>query len=253
MLTRRCLLNSAPLPPSRSPPPSSPAPGHRPPIRCSRSSPASVFSATWSKPSAATAFKLSPSLAPMAMLMSSSNTCRRQSDWDAKSSSSTAGLEQSWMPRLIEASNYKGPVVVTSKGTKALRMKEEGESGRKEPARTNMGSRTWSTIRMPGRTSPMARSMWKISWPDFLRPFRPARRSYRANGQSYITEIDKLDAEVRTKLAAIPQARRKVVTTHDAFQYFGKAYGLELLAPEGVSTEAEASAEDTGQADPAIP
>ena len=67
------------------------------------------------------------------------------------------------------------------------------------------------------------------------------------NGQAYITEIDKLDAEVRAKLAAIRQARRKIVTTHDAFQYFGKAYGLELLAPEGVSTEAEASAEDVAK------
>jgi zinc/manganese transport system substrate-binding protein len=69
----------------------------------------------------------------------------------------------------------------------------------------------------------------------------------RANGQAYIIEIDALDAEVRAKLAAIPQARRKIVTTHDAFQYFGKAYGLELLAPEGVSTEAEASAEDVAK------
>ena len=71
--------------------------------------------------------------------------------------------------------------------------------------------------------------------------------TYRANGQAYIREIDKLDAEVRAKLAAIPQARRKIVTTHDAFQYFGKAYGLELLAPEGISTEAEASAEDVAK------
>jgi zinc/manganese transport system substrate-binding protein len=71
--------------------------------------------------------------------------------------------------------------------------------------------------------------------------------TYRANGQAYSTEIDKLDAEVRAKLAAIPHARRKIVTTHDAFQYFGKAYGVELLAPEGVSTEAEASAEDVAK------
>ncbi len=52
---------------------------------------------------------------------------------------------------------------------------------------------------------------------------------------------------MRVKLAAIPQARRKIVTTHDAFHYFGKAYGLQLLAPEGVSTEAEASAQDVAK------
>ena len=89
--------------------------------------------------------------------------------------------------------------------------------------------------------------MWKTSWPDFPRPIRPAPRRIGRTAKPISAEIDKLDAEVRTKLAAISQARRKIVTTHDAFQYFGKAYGLELLAPEGVSTEAEASAEDVAK------
>ena len=157
------------------------------------------------------------------------------------------GLEQGWMPRLIEASNYKGPVVVTSKGTKTLRMKEEGESGKERASAHEHGKP--HMVDDPHAWQNLANG--KIYVENIVAGLSAADPAgaeiYRANGQSYITEIDKLDAEVRTKLAAIPQARRKVVTTHDAFQYFGKAYGLELLAPEGVSTEAEASAEDVAK------
>jgi zinc/manganese transport system substrate-binding protein len=52
---------------------------------------------------------------------------------------------------------------------------------------------------------------------------------------------------VRTALGALPEARRKIITSHDAFGYFGKAYGLEIIAPQGVSTESEASARDVAK------
>jgi len=45
-------------------------------------------------------------------------------------------------------------------------------------------------------------------------------------------------------VAALPTERRRVITSHDAFGYFGEAYGLDFIAPQGVSTEAEASAGD---------
>ena len=56
-----------------------------------------------------------------------------------------------------------------------------------------------------------------------------------------------LDKEVRATLAAIPPARREIITTHDAFGYFGAAYGFKFIAPEGVSTETEASAKDVAK------
>lgn len=157
------------------------------------------------------------------------------------------GLEQGWMPRLIEASNYKGPVVVTSKGIKTLRMKEEGESGKERASAHEHGKP--HMVDDPHAWQNLANG--KIYVENIVAGLSAAdpagAEMYRANGQSYITEIDKLDAEVRTKLAALPLSRRKIVTTHDAFQYFGKTYGVELLAPEGVSTEAEASAEDVAK------
>ncbi|AWB50855.1 ABC transporter substrate-binding protein (plasmid) [Gemmobacter aquarius] len=67
---------------------------------------------------------------------------------------------------------------------------------------------------------------------------------YQANAASYIAELDALDAEIRTAVAALPEDRRTVVTSHDAFGYLAAGYGLTFVAPQGVSTEAEASAQD---------
>jgi zinc/manganese transport system substrate-binding protein len=67
---------------------------------------------------------------------------------------------------------------------------------------------------------------------------------FRANAERYLEKLDALDREVREAIAQIPQARRKVISTHDAFGYFAAAYGIEFIAPLGVSTESEASARD---------
>jgi zinc/manganese transport system substrate-binding protein len=68
--------------------------------------------------------------------------------------------------------------------------------------------------------------------------------TYAANAAAYLAELDALDAEIRAAVAALPDDRRTVVTSHDAFGYFAADYGLTFVAPQGVSTEAEASAQD---------
>jgi zinc/manganese transport system substrate-binding protein len=68
--------------------------------------------------------------------------------------------------------------------------------------------------------------------------------TYKANAAAYLAELDALDAEIRAAVAALPEDRRTVVTSHDAFGYFAADYGLTFVAPQGVSTEAEASAQD---------
>ncbi len=67
---------------------------------------------------------------------------------------------------------------------------------------------------------------------------------YEANAAKYLAAIEAEDEAVRAAIAKLPEARRKIITSHDAFGYFGNAYGLEIIAPEGVSTESEASAQD---------
>ncbi len=71
-----------------------------------------------------------------------------------------------------------------------------------------------------------------------LATFDPPRADdYRKNAEAYAAELDALDAEVRKKIESIPPPRRVLVTAHDAFGYFSKAYGMESLGLKGISTE----------------
>jgi zinc/manganese transport system substrate-binding protein len=76
----------------------------------------------------------------------------------------------------------------------------------------------------------------------------PAGKSvYEANAKSYLAKLDALEQEVKETIARIPADRRRIITTHDAFGYFGDAYGMEFISPEGVSTDSEPSAKDVAK------
>jgi manganese/zinc/iron transport system substrate-binding protein len=68
--------------------------------------------------------------------------------------------------------------------------------------------------------------------------------AYQANAESYRAELAALHSEVRTLIGSIPEGQRVLVTAHDAFQYFSRAYGIEVFAPQGISTASEAGVED---------
>ncbi len=71
--------------------------------------------------------------------------------------------------------------------------------------------------------------------------------TFDANRAAYVAEIEAMDAEIRELVANLPADQRTIVTSHDAFQYFGRDYGLTFLAPQGLSTESEASAQDVAR------
>ncbi|PZW48777.1 zinc/manganese transport system substrate-binding protein [Humitalea rosea] len=71
--------------------------------------------------------------------------------------------------------------------------------------------------------------------------------TYAANAEAYLARLAALDAWVRAQIGTVPPERRRVVTSHDAFGYFGAAYGVEFLAPQGISTEAQPSAADVAR------
>jgi len=72
----------------------------------------------------------------------------------------------------------------------------------------------------------------------------PHADSYRANAQAYIEQLKRLDAYARATIATIPPRSRVLITAHDAFNYFGRAYGLEVRGIQGLSTESEAGLKD---------
>ena len=71
--------------------------------------------------------------------------------------------------------------------------------------------------------------------------------TFYKNRADYVAEIEALDAEIREIVSGLPEDRRIVVTSHDAFQYFARDYGLTFLSPQGISTESEASARDVAR------
>lgn len=91
-------------------------------------------------------------------------------------------------------------------------------------------------------------SLWARAVPvvaDALATLDPAGQSvYAANAKAYQAELEALDKEIRAELAKVPEGRRKLVTSHDAFGYFGRAYGFEVRGLQGVSTASESGTKD---------
>lgn len=77
---------------------------------------------------------------------------------------------------------------------------------------------------------------------DVLMKFDPQHaRDYETNSAAYQTKLAALDEYARVQLASIPKQQRVLITAHDAFRYFGKAYHVEVKGVQGISTESEAS------------
>ena len=70
------------------------------------------------------------------------------------------------------------------------------------------------------------------------------KAALEANAAAYIAELNTLDTYVRSQIASVPKAQRVLITAHDAFGYFGNAYGFEVVGLQGISTEAEAGTKD---------
>lgn len=150
---------------------------------------------------------------------------------------------EGWLDRLIEASEYKGPVVVATTGVTPLEMAEEehaeGEvvAEGEEHGHGGTDPHAWQSLANA--------RLYVANIEAGLTAADPAGAdTYKANATAYLAEIDAVEAEVIAAIAALPADRRSIVTSHDAFGYFGAAYGLTLHAPEGLSTEAEPSAAD---------
>ncbi|MCU0876536.1 MAG: zinc ABC transporter substrate-binding protein [Pirellulaceae bacterium] len=83
---------------------------------------------------------------------------------------------------------------------------------------------------------------------DALAKFDPEHASeYRAACEAYQTRLAELDGAARSELAAVPKDQRVLVTAHDAFRYFGRAYDVEVRGIQGISTDSEAGVRDVTQ------
>jgi zinc/manganese transport system substrate-binding protein len=145
------------------------------------------------------------------------------------------------MDRLTDASGYTGPLVVASKGVAAHAPHEhEDHEDHDGHDHGNEDPHAWQSLGNGVIYSENIRD-------GLCAADAQGCATYTANADAYIAQLQALDATVRSEIAAIPEAKRKVITSHDAFGYFADAYGVTFLSPEGVSTDSDPSAADVAR------
>ena len=134
------------------------------------------------------------------------------------------GLE-GWLPRLVQSSGSKATVVTASEGIAPHKLGSAADP------------HAWQSV-------PNA----KVYVTDIANALATAAPDdaefFRGQAKAYLEKLEMLDREVREAVGKIPPERRKVISTHDAFGYFAAEYGVQFIAPLGVSTETEPSARD---------
>ncbi|QWG12597.1 metal ABC transporter substrate-binding protein [Bradyrhizobium sediminis] len=134
------------------------------------------------------------------------------------------GLE-GWLPRLVQSAGGKARIIAATDGIAPRKLGSDADP------------HAWQSV--ANAKTYVANISAALAAAD------PAgAEGYRANATAYLAKLDALDREVREAVAQIPAARRKVISTHDAFGYLASSYGIAFIAPLGVSTESEASARD---------
>jgi zinc/manganese transport system substrate-binding protein len=141
------------------------------------------------------------------------------------------GLE-GWITRLIAAAGTNAAPVAVSTGV-TPRQAEEGGHHTVDP-------HAWQAVANA--------KIYVANIRNGLKKADPAgAAAYDANAKVYLGKLDELEREVREAIGKIPPDRRKIITTHDAFGYFGQAYGVQFIAPLGVSADSEPSARDVAR------
>jgi zinc/manganese transport system substrate-binding protein len=140
---------------------------------------------------------------------------------------------EGWLDRLAHAANFKGEIVVASQGIKAREMVDEEAHDHLEHADPH----AWQ--------DPVNVMTYTANIVTALSRLDPAGAAvYKKNGDAYIAALKQIDNWAATQIGAIPAAKRKIITSHDAFHYFGARYKIEFIAPQGMSTDSEPSARE---------
>jgi zinc/manganese transport system substrate-binding protein len=132
---------------------------------------------------------------------------------------------EGWLSRLLKSAGGKASVVTATSGIAPLKLGSDADP------------HAWQSV---GNAK-----IYVANIRDALAAAAPADADgFKSRANAYLADLDALEREVRAAIETIPESRRKVISTHSAFGYFAAAYGIEFIAPLGVSTESEASARD---------
>ena len=138
-----------------------------------------------------------------------------------------------WALKLSRSAGYKGATLVVSTGVKPRLMADEKGRDETDPHAWQNPNNVVMYVRN------ISAALAKVD--------QAGATAYQANAEAYVKELQTLDAWTKEQFAAVPLAKRKVITSHDAFGYFAAQYQIKFLAPQGVSTDAEPSAKEVAQ------
>lgn len=144
---------------------------------------------------------------------------------------------EGWMNRLIKSSGYKGPVLTASKGVKTIPMAKSDHDHGHNHSHAAPDPHAWQNL--------MNARQYVENIKVALSAAMPAQTAdFQARAAAYLKQIDALEKSTQTKIAAVPMERRRVITSHDAFGYFARAYKVTFYPLQGLSTGSEPSAAD---------
>ena len=145
---------------------------------------------------------------------------------------------EGWMERLVSASHYKGKVITASQSIKPQTFTDTDDN--KAAPHAAQDPHAWHSI--PNAVQ------YVHNIADGLSQIDPEHKvEYQANAGNYIQRLEQLDKSLLAEFAAIPADKRKMITSHDAFGYLSARYQITTIAPQGMSTESEASASDVAK------
>ncbi|MHB0953972.1 MAG: metal ABC transporter substrate-binding protein [Allorhizobium sp.] len=149
---------------------------------------------------------------------------------------------EGFLDRLVEASHTKAAIATLTEGVTRLELGEGSahDAAESEDDHGAFDPHAWQAI-------PNAEIYVRNIVKAFCKADSAGCETYKINGAAYEAKLIALDKQVRDSVAAIPEDKRTIITSHDAFGYFAHEYKIILLAPEGVSTESEASAADVAK------
>jgi zinc/manganese transport system substrate-binding protein len=144
---------------------------------------------------------------------------------------------EGWINRLVKSSGYKGPVLVASKGVKTIPMAESDHGHGHKHAHAVPDPHAWQSLSNARQYVENIKVALSVAMPAQTADFQ-------ARAEDYLKQIDALEKSTQARIAVIPMERRRVITSHDAFGYFARAYKVSFYPLQGLSTGSEPSAAD---------
>jgi zinc/manganese transport system substrate-binding protein len=144
---------------------------------------------------------------------------------------------EGWLNRLVKSSGYKGSVLTASKGVKTIPMAISDHGHGHSHSHSSPDPHAWQSLLNARQYVENIRVALSAAMPAHSADFQ-------SRATDYLKQIDALEKSTQARIGAVPMERRRVITSHDAFGYFARAYKVTFYPLQGLSTASEPSAAD---------